>query len=385
MAITFNNSSKTNIDNTFVEVYKCNEPATKGIIISMTISNKLNDIITVSAKITGADGLTTVYLLNDALLPPNSSIVLAGDEQKIIVNQFEKIEVLCSDANGVDVALSFIEDDPTIEYFGPVYLWYGDKGLVFGGGSYSYRVDGYDFPSGTIYVNEHNLSYYAYYSGSSSNATIGLIVGGRTINTIKSMEFASNQVNYNFSQLNSSTYYINASSDGISHLTWGGYSYKNTIQKGTFTAGEICASFGLLTYGRYYCYAAGNSIYSIIPTGYSTSYISTMFYVEYATESNSMVWGNNLYYRSLGATPVAREDMMVWHRYGTYTRNSYIDKIDFASQGNAVAWAYLSYYNYELGAMANETTILFLCGEYYNYSYEYDYDSNVEKRRFGGF
>ena len=56
-------------------------------------------------------GATTTHLVKDGPIPYGGSMVVVGAPRKVVLIAGDKIQALCDTANGMDVTLSYLEQD----------------------------------------------------------------------------------------------------------------------------------------------------------------------------------------------------------------------------------------------------------------------------------
>ncbi|RLA60292.1 MAG: hypothetical protein DRQ78_09640 [Epsilonproteobacteria bacterium] len=367
MANVFKSKNSTGIGTSYVNVYEASDPLTSAIIFSFSLTNNLNDIVTASVRIVDSTNITSAYIINESQIVPHSTLVLAGDEQKIILKQGDKVEVRCSDSGGLDVFISSIDADPSVAYgTGGGGGWYGDLGFLTGGQSYNSYVDKFSFSSQSAsHLTILNPFYYNYPSGV-SNGVIGLLLTYASNNSsyTTSLTYADDNIQYNYSNIYYHVHYAGSATNGSLYVMAGGYysGYKNYLQSGDYESGTIAILFGYLDRtNRYLSSGVNNSIYGLFCGGnYNNNYIR---YIEFATMSNSNLWGY-LAYSCNNIAGASNNDMSIINTGGSNTYNLYY--IDFASQANSQSFGSRITYDYTDGACSDGTTALFVQGEFQN-------------------
>lgn len=113
MANTFKLKTKAGIDASLVTIYTVpTSPATKTVIIGLTIANVKGASVTADAQIVTAsssgENADNVYIAKSIPLPSGSSIeIMAGN--KIVLEAGDIVKVKSSVADGVDAILSVME------------------------------------------------------------------------------------------------------------------------------------------------------------------------------------------------------------------------------------------------------------------------------------
>ncbi len=108
MANVFKNSMVSGVGTTGVVAYTT-PTATTTTIIGVSVANINSNNISVSVMARDSSENKTVYLVKDALITPNSSTVLVGGEQKVVLEANDFLSVTSSLASSVDVIVSALE------------------------------------------------------------------------------------------------------------------------------------------------------------------------------------------------------------------------------------------------------------------------------------
>jgi len=108
MANTFKNSISGSIGVTETTVYTTPGSATT-TVIGVSVANVETSNITVNVKIYDNSTSTNVYLVKDALIPPQANLVLVGGEQKIVLEPSDYLTLQSSTASSADVVVSVLE------------------------------------------------------------------------------------------------------------------------------------------------------------------------------------------------------------------------------------------------------------------------------------
>jgi len=77
-------------------------------IIGMTMANISASSVTASAKIVKSGG-TDIFIVKDAPIAVGSSLVVVGGNQKLVMEDGDKIQIVSSVTQTVDVSLSILE------------------------------------------------------------------------------------------------------------------------------------------------------------------------------------------------------------------------------------------------------------------------------------
>jgi hypothetical protein len=110
MATNFTNNSIT-AGTTFTDVYTCPGNA-KAVIFGMSISNinSGGNSITIEVRVEDISASNFIHTISPGTPIDNgSTLVVAGGVQKIVLEEGDKIQVSCSDANSADVFISVLE------------------------------------------------------------------------------------------------------------------------------------------------------------------------------------------------------------------------------------------------------------------------------------
>ena len=126
MANSFKSSSKASVGTGITTVYKAaltgTETKKTSIVLGVTLSNKLTTNIEASVFInrpassgTANEPREDVYIVRDAIIPAGSSIEIMSGNKLILqyfaspVSDGDAIQALSSDANSLDVMVSYLE------------------------------------------------------------------------------------------------------------------------------------------------------------------------------------------------------------------------------------------------------------------------------------
>lgn len=118
MAQVFKNKYALDVGTSFIELYGTSGTVTYSIITGMTISNKKLNEILIDVRIIDSNNIMTAYLIINSKLSVGSTLLLAGNLQKIILKPGDTIEISSNEVASVDVTMAVIENDPSISYVG---------------------------------------------------------------------------------------------------------------------------------------------------------------------------------------------------------------------------------------------------------------------------
>jgi hypothetical protein len=108
MANTFKNSITGSIGTSNVVVYTV-PAATSTTVIGMSVANVTTSNINVSVTLTSNSQAKTVYLVKNANVTANGSLVLIGGEQKVVMSALDTLTVVSTAATSADVVVSVLE------------------------------------------------------------------------------------------------------------------------------------------------------------------------------------------------------------------------------------------------------------------------------------
>lgn len=108
MANSFKNSITPSIGTTPVDVYTAGAGVT-ATIISLSIANRIDYATSVDVQITDSSTSNTAFLIKGAAVDPGGTFVLAGADQKIVLESADKLTVTSSLASSVDCVISILE------------------------------------------------------------------------------------------------------------------------------------------------------------------------------------------------------------------------------------------------------------------------------------
>jgi hypothetical protein len=107
MANSFKLSTASSVGTAEVSVYAC-PASTSATIIGLTVANIITSQITVDVKINDG-GASKIHLVKDAPIPPGSSLVVVGGNQKVVLEPNDVVIVQSDTASSADVTLSRLE------------------------------------------------------------------------------------------------------------------------------------------------------------------------------------------------------------------------------------------------------------------------------------
>lgn len=109
MANVFRRKSSRNIGSTPQIVGGYTVPAaTDAVVIGLILANVGSTTVTGTVTITGTAGNVT-NVVKDAVIPVGGSLVVAGGEQKIVLETGDFVSVRSNTASSIDVTMSILE------------------------------------------------------------------------------------------------------------------------------------------------------------------------------------------------------------------------------------------------------------------------------------
>jgi hypothetical protein len=108
MANSFKNSIIPSIGTSPIDVYTAG-PGVTATIISLSIANRIDFATTVDVQITDSSTSNTAFLIKSVAVDPGAAFVLAGADQKIVLESADKITVTSSLGSSVDCVISILE------------------------------------------------------------------------------------------------------------------------------------------------------------------------------------------------------------------------------------------------------------------------------------
>lgn len=112
MAIDFKNATYQGVGTGYTDVYTCPGTAKSSIIVGMTIANVESTSIPITVEVRVEDLSATTFtriIAPDTPIEVGSTLVVAGGNQKIVLEAGDKIQVASSDTNSADVVISALE------------------------------------------------------------------------------------------------------------------------------------------------------------------------------------------------------------------------------------------------------------------------------------
>ncbi|MDP6583934.1 MAG: hypothetical protein QF535_04715 [Anaerolineales bacterium] len=76
-------------------------------IIGMTVANTVSSVISVDVAI--LNGSTRTYLVKSAPIPTGGSLIVVGGDQKVVLDNGDKIQVQSNTATSADVVMSMLD------------------------------------------------------------------------------------------------------------------------------------------------------------------------------------------------------------------------------------------------------------------------------------
>lgn len=114
MASSFKKYFKQAVGTANTTIYNPTASGIQATVIGMSIANRQTNAIAISILVsTGANsasaGANTVYVVKDAAVPPGSSIIPIGGDQKLVLVQNDYLECYSNAASSADVLISVLE------------------------------------------------------------------------------------------------------------------------------------------------------------------------------------------------------------------------------------------------------------------------------------
>jgi hypothetical protein len=106
MANTFKNSVAKNVGTSPVTVYTC-PSATQTTMIGISVANTSTSPITTDVYITSS--AVDYYLVKTATVPVGGALVVAGGDQKVVLEVGDALKVVMSAASSADCFASYLE------------------------------------------------------------------------------------------------------------------------------------------------------------------------------------------------------------------------------------------------------------------------------------
>jgi len=107
MSYNFINKAVT-IGTTLADIYTCGGDS--GVLFGLSLANNLSTAITVTITLYSNTGSTTTDIVApNTVIDVGETLIPIGGVQKMVFNKDDKLQVECSDADGVDVIASVIE------------------------------------------------------------------------------------------------------------------------------------------------------------------------------------------------------------------------------------------------------------------------------------
>lgn len=108
MASTFKNSVTSLIGTTPTDLVEIAE-GFRATVIGFNVANVTDyDTVTISVWLT-TDGSSTAYFIKDIAIPPNSSLKLITNGEKMILPEGYGLRIVCSQNDSVDAIISYVE------------------------------------------------------------------------------------------------------------------------------------------------------------------------------------------------------------------------------------------------------------------------------------
>lgn len=108
MANNFKRYTSRNIGTTAVSVGSYTVPTGRQVtLIGLTIANVTNSPVTVSAVL--FDGTNSTHIIRNAPVLVGSTLIIAGGDQKVVLEPGDQIRVTSSASSSVDAIVSLLE------------------------------------------------------------------------------------------------------------------------------------------------------------------------------------------------------------------------------------------------------------------------------------
>jgi hypothetical protein len=105
---TFKSSLTSRVGTTFGTIYSAPTSANAiSTLIGIAIANKTTAAVTVDVVITRS--AANYYLIKTAVIPVGGTLTVAGGDQKVVLQQSDTLQALCSAAASVDTVVSVLE------------------------------------------------------------------------------------------------------------------------------------------------------------------------------------------------------------------------------------------------------------------------------------
>lgn len=108
MANIFKNSVSTDIGTSPVDVYVAGSGVTT-TAIGMSLANTTAGTINVDVQLVDTSTATTAHLVKAIEIPANTAVVIIGGDQKVVLEQTDKLTVTSDTATSVDAIVSVLE------------------------------------------------------------------------------------------------------------------------------------------------------------------------------------------------------------------------------------------------------------------------------------
>jgi hypothetical protein len=108
MFTQFVNYIQKNVGTTAVTLVTC--PASNQLVVNQLSCANITSL-TVTCSVTVTRGGTVVFIVNNATVPANGSLICAGDDQKIVLMAGDVLQVRSSLANSIDAVVSGVLND----------------------------------------------------------------------------------------------------------------------------------------------------------------------------------------------------------------------------------------------------------------------------------
>lgn len=108
MANTFKNTITADVGTSEATIYTV-PSSTTSVIIGLSLSNTSISTISATVTVTDTSAGTTANLIKNVSIPASSSLVVVGNEQRIVMETTDVLKVTSSEDDSIDVVLSRLD------------------------------------------------------------------------------------------------------------------------------------------------------------------------------------------------------------------------------------------------------------------------------------
>lgn len=114
MASSFQKYYKQSVGTANTVVYNPTASGIQSTVIGMSVANKITNAISISVMVSsGANaasaGSNSVFIIKDATVPPGTSLIPIGGDQKLVLVANDFLECYTNAASSADVLVSVLE------------------------------------------------------------------------------------------------------------------------------------------------------------------------------------------------------------------------------------------------------------------------------------